>query len=205
MKIVLIGAPASGKGTQARLLSEKYGLVHISTGDIFREILKGDSPLKDEVERYMNNGLLVPDELTIKLVLNRLASDDVKNGYLLDGFPRTVNQAKLFKEQTDIDYAVYIDTPYETLVNRTVNRIGCPNCKKIFNKTSYNSDECDNCGEKLVSRADDNEETVAKRYNEFKTKSYPLVEYYKNQGKLISVNGDDLPENIFEILKSKIK
>ena len=204
MKIVLIGAPASGKGTQSKLLSKEYGLVHISTGDLFREILSGDSPLKDEIESYINNGKLVPDELTLKLVLNRLNNDDVKNGYLLDGFPRTINQAEMFSKVADIDYAIYIDADYETLVSRSLNRLVCPKCKKIFVKSKINSDKCDECGETLTTRKDDNIETVKKRYDEFITSTYPLVDYYKSKGKLISVDGNDLPENVFKCLKSKI-
>ncbi len=204
MKIVLIGAPASGKGTQSELLSKEYGLVHISTGDLFREILSGNSPLRAEVESYVNNGKLVPDELTLKLVLNRLNNDDVKNGYLLDGFPRTIRQAEMFSKVADIDYAIYIDADYETLVSRSLNRLVCPKCKKIFVKSKINSDKCDECGETLTTRKDDNVETVKKRYDEFITSTYPLVDYYKSQGKLISVDGNDLPENVFNYLKSKI-
>lgn len=204
MKIVLIGAPASGKGTQASLLSKEYGLVHISTGDIFREILSGDSALKNEVESYVNNGMLVPDELTLKLVLNRLSQDDVKNGFLLDGFPRTLVQAELFKKYQDIDYAVYIDASYETLLSRSLNRLVCPSCKKIFVKTKHNTDVCDECGTKLTTRADDNEQTVQKRYNEFIKSTYPLVEYYQKQNKLISVDGNNSPETVFNYLKLKI-
>lgn len=204
MKIVLIGAPASGKGTQSQLLSKEYGLVHISTGDLFREILSGNSPLRAEVESYVNNGKLVPDELTLKLVLNRLNSDDVKNGYLLDGFPRTIKQAEMFSKVADIDYAIYIDASYETLVSRSLNRLVCPNCKKIFVKSKINSDKCDECGTTLTTRKDDNIETVKKRYDEFKSSTYPLVDYYASRGKLISVDGNNSPENVFSYLKSKI-
>lgn len=204
MKIVLVGAPASGKGTLASSLSKEYGLVHISTGDIFREILAGNSSLKQEVESYVNNGLLVPDELTLKLVLNRLSNDDVKNGYILDGFPRTLVQAKMFSQNVDIDYAIYLDVKYETLLERTLNRLVCPNCKKIFVKTKYNSDCCDECNTKLTTRADDNEETVAKRYNVFKESTYPLVSYYQDLGKLVYIDASGTPDEVLNSVKSKI-
>lgn len=204
MRIVLIGAPACGKGTQSALLSKEYNLVHISTGDIFRDILKQEGPLKQEVDKYVNNGLLVPDELTLKLVKNRLSQLDKNQGYLLDGFPRNVNQAKLLRDIAEIDYAIYIDTPFETLLSRSLNRRVCPSCKKIFVKSKYKSEFCDECNTKLTTRADDNEQMVEKRFNEFKKSTYPVVEYYENLGKLIRVNGEDLPENIFKFIKMKI-
>ena len=160
--------------------------------------------LEQEVESYVNNGLLVPDELTLKLVLNRLSNDDVKNGYILDGFPRTLVQAKMFSQNVDIDYAIYLDVKYETLLERTLNRLVCPNCKKIFVKTKYNSDCCDECNTKLTTRADDNEETVAKRYNVFKESTYPLVSYYQDLGKLVYIDASGTPDEVLNSVKSKI-
>ena len=205
MKIVLLGAPASGKGTQVGLLSNHFNLTHISTGDIFRDILKTNNDLSKEVEQYLLNGLLVPDDLTFSLVKQKLSKQDTLNNFLLDGFPRNINQAELLKTFTDIDYAIYIDLDFETLVSRCLNRKVCPSCKKIFIKTEHNSENCDVCGEKLIMRADDNREIKLKQYEEFKKETYPLVSYYETLGKLIIVNGNDTKENIFKFIKSKIE
>lgn len=203
MKIVLIGAPASGKGTQAQFLAKEFNLKHISTGNMFREIMSYENPLKSEVESYVSNGKLVPDEITLNLVLNTLSNQNIQN-FLLDGFPRNLNQAKMLTNAIGIDYAIYIDTDYNEIVNRSLNRLVCPSCKKNYNKTKLINYVCDSCNAQLTTRTDDNEIVIKQRYNEFINSTYPIIDYYKNLNKLIIVNGNENPETVFKNIKVKI-
>jgi len=204
--IVLMGAPGAGKGTQARLLQERLHLPQISTGDIFRALKHAYTPLAQEVRDIMNRGQLVPDELTIQLVKERTAQDDCRNGYILDGFPRTPAQAQtlehLAAEQGNDIVAVLIDVPLELLEKRMTGRRNCPVCNEIYNiyfKPPRNDNVCDLHPEvQLIQRADDNSETVRKRLATYEEQTRPLVEYYKAAGLLHSVDGTREPEAIYE-------
>ena len=204
--IVLMGAPGAGKGTQARLLQERLHLPQISTGDIFRALKHADTPLAQEVRDIMNRGQLVPDELTIQLVKERTAQDDCRNGYILDGFPRTPAQArsleKLAAEQHNEIIAVLIDVPLELLEKRMTGRRSCPVCNEIYNiyfKPPRNDNVCDLHPEvQLIQRADDNAETVHARLTTYEEQTRPLVEYYKAAGLLHTVDGTREPEAIYE-------
>lgn len=204
--IVLMGAPGAGKGTQARLLQERLGLPQISTGDIFRSLKTAQTPLAHEVREIMNRGQLVPDELTIRLVKERTAQDDCRNGYVLDGFPRNTAQAvsleKLAAEQQHGIVAVLIDVPQEILERRMTGRRNCPVCGEIYNiyfKPPKDDNVCDFHPEvKLVHRADDNVETVKARLATYEEKTRPLIDYYKAAGLLQTVDGTPEPEAIYE-------
>jgi adenylate kinase len=204
--IVLMGAPGAGKGTQARLLQERLHLPQISTGDIFRALKTAQTPLAQEVRDIMNRGQLVPDELTIQLVKERTAQDDCKNGYILDGFPRTPGQArsleKLAAEQGKDIVAVLIDVPLDLLEKRMTGRRNCPVCNEIYNiyfKPPRHDNVCDLHPEaQLVQRADDNSETVHARLGTFEEQTRPLIDYYKAAGLLQTVDGAREPEAIYD-------
>ena len=203
--IVLMGAPGAGKGTQARLLQERLGLPQISTGDIFRALKHADTPLAHEVRDIMERGQLVPDELTIRLVKERTAQDDCRNGYILDGFPRNTHQAasmeQLAMEQGHSIVAVLIDVPHDILEKRMTGRRNCPVCGEIYNiyfKPPQNDNVCDlHPQAQLVHRADDNVETVKARLETYDEKTRPLIDYYKAKGVLQTVDGTREPEAIY--------
>ncbi|HET6975355.1 MAG TPA: adenylate kinase [Pyrinomonadaceae bacterium] len=207
--IVLMGAPGAGKGTQARLLQERLHLPQISTGDIFRSLKTSQTPLAQEVREIMERGQLVPDDLTIKLVKERTAQDDARNGYILDGFPRTPAQAasleKLAFEQGNSIIAILIDVPLDLLEKRMTGRRSCPICGEIYNiyfKPPRHDNVCDLHPEvQLVQRADDNVETVKARLATYEEKTQPLIEYYKSAGLLRTVDGTREPEAIFEAIR----
>jgi adenylate kinase len=211
--IVLMGAPGAGKGTQARLLQERLHLPQISTGDIFRSLKNADTPLAREVREIMERGQLVPDELTIRLVKERTAQDDCRNGYILDGFPRTPAQAatlnQLAVEQGNEIIAVLIDVPFELLEKRMTGRRNCPVCNEIYNiyfKPPRNDNVCDLHPEAtLVQRADDNPETVRARLATYEELTEPLIEYYRKAGLLHFVNGTRDPEEIYQDIERIVK
>lgn len=197
MKIIMLGAPGAGKGTQAKRIAEKYGIPHISTGDIFRANIKQGTELGKKAKTYMDQGLLVPDELTVDLVIDRIQQDDAKNGYILDGFPRNIPQAQcldeaLAKLNEKIDYAINVEVPDENIVNRMGGRRACVGCGATyhveFNPTKTEG-VCDICGEKLILRDDDKPETVKKRLNVYHEQTQPLIEYYGAAGVLKEVDG----------------
>ncbi len=197
MKIVMLGAPGAGKGTQAKKIAEKYGVPHISTGDIFRANIKNNTELGKKAKEYMDQGLLVPDELTLDLIMDRFKQDDCKDGYVLDGFPRTIPQAEaLTKALTEagekLDFAINVEVPDENIVTRMSGRRACLACGGtyhiVFNPTKQEG-VCDSCGGGLVLRDDDKPETVAKRLNVYHDQTSPLIEYYKGQGILKDVDG----------------
>ncbi len=196
-RIVLLGAPGSGKGTLAQILSEKRGIPQISTGDILREAVRTGSDLGTKAKAYMNSGKLVPDELILGMVEDRLGKEDCVSGYILDGFPRNIDQAKGLDEiatrvGSEVEVAAYIDVPEEEVVARITNRRSCPKCKAIYNlvsKPPKNDEVCDVDGEPLEHRSDDKESVVRDRYQVYLKETSPLVEYYRAQGKLISVHG----------------
>jgi adenylate kinase len=210
--IVLMGAPGAGKGTQARLLQERLHLPQISTGDIFRALKNAQTPLAQEVRGIMERGQLVPDELTIRLVKERTAQDDCRDGYVLDGFPRTPAQAasleKLAAEQGKYIVAVLIDVPREMLEQRMTGRRNCPVCGEIYNvyfKPPKNDNVCDfHPQAQLVQRADDNVETVKARLATYEEQTRPLVEYYKSANLLKIVDGTRDPEAISEEIVPQI-
>lgn len=195
--IVLMGAPGAGKGTQARILQERQGLPQISTGDMFRALKGADTPLAREVQEIMVSGHFVPDELTIQMVKDRTSQDDCKNGYVLDGFPRTTAQAEkledLAKEQGHKLQAILVDVPTDILEKRLTGRRNCPVCGEIYNiyfKSPKQEGVCDLHPEaELQQRKDDNVETVKNRQTEYEGKTQPLIDYYKSSSRLESVDG----------------
>ncbi len=205
MKIIMLGAPGAGKGTQAKQIAGKYGIPHISTGDIFRANIKEGTELGKKAKEYMDQGLLVPDELTCDLVVDRINQDDCKNGFVLDGFPRTIPQAEaldaaLTKLGQKMDYAVDVDVPDENIVNRMGGRRACINCGATYHIVSIPPKKegvCDTCGNELVLRDDDKPETVQKRLNVYHDQTQPLIDYYTKQGILKSVDGTKPMEDVF--------
>ncbi len=205
MNLVFMGPPGAGKGTQAAKIVEKYGVVHISTGDMFRAAMKNETPLGVEAKKYVDNGLLVPDSVTNGIVKERLAQDDCKNGILLDGFPRTVDQAKALEVimeelNTQIDYVVSLDVKEEFLIARLTGRRMCPSCgasfHMVFSKPKVEG-ICDVCGTDLYQRKDDNEESAQVRLSEYRSKTQPLFDYYREQNKLYNIDGAASMDEVF--------
>lgn len=194
MKIVMLGAPGAGKGTQAKMIAAKYEVPHISTGDIFRANIKNGTELGRKAKEYMDQGLLVPDELTVDLVIDRLSQEDCKKGYILDGFPRTIPQAEA------LDAALDVDVPDENIVNRMSGRRACTGCGAtyhIVHNPSGKGDICETCGEVLVLRDDDQPETVQKRLTVYHDQTQPLIDYYTTQGILKAVDGTQDMNDVF--------
>ena len=197
MKIIMLGAPGAGKGTQAKQIASKYSIPHISTGDIFRANIKNGTELGKKAKEYMDQGALVPDELTCDLVMDRIQEDDCKNGFVLDGFPRTIPQAEaltnaLAKIGEKMEYAIDVDVPDENIVNRMGGRRACVNCGATYHIVSIPPKKegvCDTCGSELILRDDDKPETVQKRLTVYHEQTDPLIEYYKEQGILKTVDG----------------
>ncbi len=208
MKIIMLGAPGAGKGTQAKRIAEKYGIPHISTGDILRANVKGDTELGQKAKVFMNQGLLVPDELVIDMLMDRIAQDDCGNGYVLDGFPRTIPQAEsldaaLGKLGEKMDVAIDVDVPDENIVTRMSGRRACTSCGAtyhvVFNPTKVEG-ICDACGEKLILRDDDKPETVQKRLGVYHEQTQPLIDYYKKAGILKTVDGTMEMDRVFDAI-----
>ena len=205
MKIIMLGAPGAGKGTQAKQIAGKYSIPHISTGDIFRANIKNGTDLGKKAKEYMDQGLLVPDELTCDLVMDRIQQDDCANGFVLDGFPRTIPQAEaldaaLEKIGQSMDYAIDVDVPDDNIVNRMSGRRACLDCGATYHIVSLppkTEGKCDHCGSDLVLREDDKPETVQKRLSVYHEQTQPLIDYYKNQGILKSVDGTQPMEAVF--------
>ena len=205
MKIIMLGAPGAGKGTQAKKIAEKYGIPHISTGDIFRANIMNQTELGMKAKGYMDQGMLVPDELTLELIMDRFTNDDCKNGYVLDGFPRTIPQAEaltkaLADKQDAVDYAINVDVPDEAIVTRMSGRRACLACGGTyhikFNPTKVEG-ICDACGGELVLRNDDKPETVQKRLDVYHEQTQPLIDYYQTQNILKEVDGTLPLEDVF--------
>lgn len=205
MKIIMLGAPGAGKGTQAKQIAGKYSIPHISTGDIFRANIKNGTELGKKAKEYMDKGELVPDELTCDLVMDRISQDDAKNGFVLDGFPRTIPQAEaldraLTAKGAAMDYAIDVDVPDEAIVKRMSGRRACLKCGATYHIVSIPPKVegiCDNCGEPIVLRDDDAPETVQNRLKVYHEQTQPLIDYYKGKGILRSVNGMEPMEKVF--------
>lgn len=206
MKLILLGAPGSGKGTMAQKLTAALEIPQISTGDIFRKNLKEETPLGLQVKSIMASGALVPDEITIEIVKNRLAEDDCQKGYILDGFPRSIAQAKALDGFQQVDYAVNLDVDKEVVVKRLSGRRFCPDCSGTYHVSAL-SDEtvCPHCGGKLIIRADDAEETVRERQRVYESTTLPLLEYYDKQGKLLTVDGNGTVEEVYDRILAALK
>lgn len=197
MKIIMLGAPGAGKGTQAKMIAAKYGIPHISTGDIFRANIKNGTELGAKAKEYMDKGLLVPDELVVDLVIDRFKADDCKNGYVLDGFPRTIPQAEALDAALtaigeSVDYAIDVDVPDENIVNRMSGRRACVGCGAtyhiVYNPTKVEG-KCDTCGADLILRDDDKPETVLNRLKVYHDQTQPLIDYYNKKKILKEVDG----------------
>lgn len=210
MKIVMLGAPGAGKGTQAKMIAARYEIPHISTGDIFRANIKEGTELGKKAKAFMDQGLLVPDELTLELIMDRFAQDDCANGYVLDGFPRTIAQAEaltasLKKVGDALDYAIDVEVPDENIVERMGGRRACLSCGGtyhiVFNPPKK-SGICDLCGGELTIRKDDEPETVQKRLNVYHAQTQPLIDYYTAEGILKSVDGTQDVNGVFEDIKA---
>ena len=197
MNLVFLGAPGAGKGTQATRICSKYSIPHISTGDILRANIKAGTPLGVEAKTYIDKGQLVPDEVVIGLVKQRLSEEDCKSGYLLDGFPRTLEQAKALSEFSTIDCAVNIQVDGKLVIERIAGRRSCK-CGESYHISWYNSTKCAKCGAELYQRDDDKEETVKARLEVYNTQTAPLIEYYEKQGVLKNVDGTLEMQQVFE-------
>ena len=208
MKIIMLGAPGAGKGTQAKKIADKYQIPHISTGDIFRANIKNGTELGMKAKTYMDQGLLVPDELVVDLVVDRLAQDDCANGCVLDGFPRTIPQAEcldaaLAAKGEAIDYAVDVDVPDENIINRMSGRRACVACGATYHIVHIPTKVegvCDRCGESLILRDDDKPETVKKRLDVYHAQTQPLIDYYTSKNVLKSVDGTQDMEAVFQAI-----
>lgn len=208
MKIVMLGAPGAGKGTQAERIADKYQIPHISTGDIFRANIKAGTELGKKAKSYMDQGLLVPDSLTVDLLMDRIGQADCKDGYILDGFPRTIPQAESLKKALSdkgeaLDFAVNVDVPDENIVARMSGRRACLACGATYHVVYAPTKEegiCDRCGEKLVLRDDDKPETVKKRLDVYHSQTQPLIDYYTKQGKLVEVDGTQNVDAVFDAI-----
>lgn len=205
MKIIMLGAPGAGKGTQAKKIADKYNVPHISTGDIFRANIKGKTELGNRAKEFMDKGELVPDNITIEMLLNRIKEDDCKNGFVLDGFPRTIPQAKSLTEALNglgekIDHAVNIDVPDIDIINRMSGRRACLSCGSTYH-IQYSAPKkeniCDSCGSELTIREDDKPDTVKKRLEVYHAQTQPLIDYYNNENILSSVDGTKKMEDVF--------
>jgi len=214
VKIILLGPPGAGKGTQAKSISNKYSIPHISTGDIFRKNISENTPLGIEAKKYMDNGQLVPDEVTINMVKDRLQEEDCKSGYLLDGFPRTVSQAESLQEflegrNESLDTALLIDVPRDFILERMTGRRVCPSCGASYH-VKFNpavDNKCELCGSEVVQRKDDTEETVKERLDVYERQTQPLIDFYRDKNLLSVVEGtraiNEVFESICEVLGNK--
>ena len=205
MKIVMLGAPGAGKGTQAKMIAEKYSIPHVSTGDIFRANIKNGTELGKEAKSYMDKGELVPDELTVRILLDRVAQADCKNGYVLDGFPRTIPQAEvldaeLTKMGDKIDFAINVEVPDENIIKRMSGRRACLKCGATYHIVHIppvKEGICDKCGSELVLRDDDKEETVKNRLSVYHEQTQPLIDFYDKKGVLKEVDGTVDSKDVF--------
>ena len=208
MKIIMLGAPGAGKGTQAKKIAAKYNIPHISTGDIFRANIKNGTELGKKAKTYMDQGLLVPDELVVDLVVDRVGQEDAKNGYVLDGFPRTIPQAEALDKalaglEEKVDYAIDVDVPDENIVRRMGGRRACVGCGATYHMEYAPTKVegiCDTCGKERILRDDDKPETVLKRLGVYHEQTQPLIDYYTNAGVLRTVDGTVDINDVFQAI-----
>ena len=208
MKIIMLGAPGAGKGTQAKLIAEKYQIPHISTGDIFRANIKEGTELGKEAKEYMDRGQLVPDELTVRILLDRVSKDDCKNGYVLDGFPRTIPQAEVLDNEVaklgdKIDFAIDVDVPDENIIRRMSGRRCCPKCGASYHIVHIppkSDGVCDVCGSELIIRDDDKPETVKSRLEVYHKQTQPLIDHYSKLNILRTVDGTQDMQDVFDAI-----
>ena len=208
MKIIMLGAPGAGKGTQAKMIADKYGVPHVSTGDIFRANIKNGTELGMEAKKYMDQGLLVPDELTVKILLDRVSQPDCKNGYVLDGFPRTIPQAEVLDKALaelgeSIDYAIDVDVPDENIVKRMSGRRACVSCGATYHVVHVPPKKegiCDRCGSELILRDEDKPETVKNRLDVYHKQTQPLIDFYTKKGVLKTVDGTVDMQDVFKAI-----
>lgn len=201
MKLILLGAPGAGKGSQATKIAAEYGIAHISTGDALRANIAKGTELGLYAKSFIDKGQLVPDEVVVGIVADRIKQDDCKKGFLLDGFPRTINQAEELSKLTDIDYVINLVVDFEVVKTRISGRRMCA-CGESYHISTYASENCAKCGGKLYQRADDNEATVANRLEVYQKQTAPLVKYYKKLGKLVDVDGNKAINVLFEDIKA---
>ena len=206
MKLIFLGPPGAGKGTQALGVSSSLNIPHISTGDMFRSAIKNETPTGLEAKRYMDAGQLVPDSVVIAMVEERLAMPDCANGYLLDGFPRTVEQAEALQGISEPDAVVNIDVPDELLMDRLTGRRVCPKCAGTFHISKLaDPTVCPGCGDALIHRNDDKPETIANRLSVYHAQTAPLIGYYTDNGKIRTIPGDKKPEEVQKAILSALE
>lgn len=213
MRLIMLGAPGAGKGTHALLLSKEYNIPQISTGDILRSHIKNETDLGKKAKKYMDKGLLVPDELVVEIVKKRIQEEDCKEGFILDGFPRTIPQAEALDKALEelaiaLDKVVNIDVPDEVIIKRMAGRRVCSNCGASYhieNKKPLKENICDECGSELKQREDDKEETVRKRLQVYEEQTKPLIEYYEKRGILLTIEGDGSVEKIGNKIKNTLE
>ncbi|NPA97301.1 MAG: adenylate kinase [Crenarchaeota archaeon] len=208
MRLVFIGPPGIGKGTYASILSKKYGIPHISTGDIFREEIAKGTELGKKVKEYVEKGLLVPDEIVIEVVKQRLSQPDCQKGFILDGFPRTLRQAEALDQMTKIDAAILFEAPVEVIIERVSGRLVCPKCGAIYHvkwRPPKKPGICDVCGSKLVRRKDDEPDVVRRRYEIYLQTFTPIIDYYRKKGLLIEINAAREAEEVIADLEQKLR
>ena len=208
MKIIMLGAPGAGKGTQAKRIAEKYSIPHISTGDIFRANIKNNTELGQKAKTYMDKGELVPDELVVDLIMDRFKQADAANGYVLDGFPRTIPQAEALDKALEangesVDFAINVEVPDENIINRMGGRRACVGCGATYH-IQFNAPKvegiCDTCGEKLILRDDDKPETVKNRLSVYHDQTQPLIDYYDKKNVLREVDGTQAMDDVFKAI-----
>lgn len=204
MNIILLGAPGAGKGTQASKISESFALPHISTGDIFRENIKNETPVGVLAKSFIDKGQLVPDEVTCKIVEERISKPDCVDGFMLDGFPRTIKQAEMLDTITKVDLVINIDVDFSLLLDRLCGRRVC-SCGESYHVSRLNGEtKCARCGGELYQRKDDNPETVQKRLDVYKAQTAPLIDYYESRGVLFNVEGNATPDAVFVEIAKKL-
>ena len=203
MNIILLGAPFSGKGTLAKKLNSEFNLVQISTGDLFRENIKNGTKIGLLAKQYMDKGELVPDSVTVTMLEERLQKDDCKNGVIFDGFPRTIEQAKMLDKIAKVDAVIDLDVPFDIIRRRCLGRRVCSKCGEIYNTSTYSKTTCEKCNSPLFQRDDDNLETVNNRLEVYKKMTAPLINFYTDR--LFTVDGNQNPEIVFESVKNFLK
>ena len=207
MNIILIAPPAAGKGTQSELISKKYNLNHISTGDLLREVTSTGSDMSKEIKELMDQGKLISDDIILNLIEEKIKDSD---GFIFDGFPRNISQAECFNELLDklgkkIDYVIYLTIDKDIALSRITSRYVCPNCNSVYSIKSDNDELiCKNCGQELVKRKDDNADTFLERYDVYMNETYPIIDYYKKLGNLVEIDSSKTPEEVFESIERVI-